>query len=168
MAHVVAAVVVQPQRVDGAGDLGQVTVPDVAEIAHRRQVLEHVVGVGPSQQRVVPQAVGDAVDPAHGRGRRRPPASRSGGNDRVGVERDPDLRALVRVQPRPDTRARSASMASPCPSNRWWAAATAAIRLGASGGVYAGAVTQHVPYQGSLIVVHRRTRSPRASATTAA
>ena len=55
---------------------------------------------------------------ARHRGRRRP-RCRGGGDDRVGVERDPDLRALVGGGPPCGHRARgNAPMASPCPSNR--------------------------------------------------
>src|SRR4029450_14137903 len=86
-----AAVVVDAQRVDRPGDLGQVAVANVGEVADRGEVGQHVVGVAPPQDRVVPEAVRDAVDASGGVAVELRVAT---GEDRVGGERESDLRAL--------------------------------------------------------------------------
>ena len=56
----------RPERVERARDLREVAVADVGEVADRGEVLEHVVGVAAAEHGVVPEPVGDAVDPPGG------------------------------------------------------------------------------------------------------
>ena len=62
---------------------------DVREVADRCEVVEHVIGVAPLEHGVVPEPVGDAVDPTGGIVVLLPVPD---GPDGIRVERDRDLR----------------------------------------------------------------------------
>jgi hypothetical protein len=84
----VTPVVVEAESVERSRDLCEIPVADVREVAHRAQVLQHVVGVAALQDGVVPEPVGDAVDTS---GRVAVLGTRTGRHDGVRVQGDGHL-----------------------------------------------------------------------------
>jgi hypothetical protein len=138
----VPAVVVDPQHRERRRDRLQVAVADEAEVAHAREVLQHVGRVAAEQHRVeeVPLA-----RPSMRRAASRSASLVAGGGDRVQVERDAHLRAAggelaggqaVREHQVVRRRQRLGG-------------------LGAARCVVAGGVPRNAEHQGSLNVVQR-------------
>jgi len=133
VADVVAPVVVDTDGIEGPGDDGEVTVAHMGQVAHRGEIIEHVVRVPAPQQRLIPEAVDDAVHPPYCVQVLGPLPCR---HDRIRVDGDADLRVGSHHRPQ---RIHGQAVTE----QQVVRGANRRPRLSATRGMDAGAVAQH-------------------------